>query len=96
MQSNKINSYVNKKLKEISKNNQLRKIHDVQRKPKNQITINGKNAISFSCNDYLGLSLNRSVIKAAEVATKKFGVGAGASRLVTGNNYLYSLLISFN
>ena len=92
MQSNKINSYVNKKLKEISRNNQLRKIHDVQRKPKNQITINGKNAISFSCNDYLGLSLNRSVIKAAEVATKKFGVGAGASRLVTGNNYLYSLL----
>ena len=70
MQSNKINSYVNKKLKEISRNNQLRKIHDVQRKPKNQITINGKNAISFSCNDYLGLSLNRSVIKASEVATK--------------------------
>ena len=92
MQSNKINSYVNKKLKEISRNNQLRKIHDVQRKPKNQIDINGKNAISFSCNDYLSLSLNRSVIKAAEVATKKFGVGAGASRLVTGNNYLYSLL----
>ena len=92
MQSNKINSYVNKKLKEISRNNQLRKIHDVQRKPKNQITINGKNTISFSCNDYLGLSLNRSVIKAAEIATKKFGVGAGASRLVTGNNYLYSLL----
>ena len=92
MQSNKINSYINKKLKEISRNNQLRKIHDVQRKPKNQITINGKNAISFSCNDYLGLSLNRSVIKAAETATNKFGVGAGASRLVTGNNYLYSLL----
>ncbi|MDA9707950.1 aminotransferase class I/II-fold pyridoxal phosphate-dependent enzyme [Alphaproteobacteria bacterium] len=92
MQSNKINSYVNKKLKEISRNNQLRKIHDVKRKPKNQITINGKNTISFSCNDYLGLSLNRSVIKAAEIATKKFGVGAGASRLVTGNNYLYSLL----
>ena len=92
MQSNKINSYVNKKLKEISRNNQLRKIHDVQRKPKNQITINGKNAISFSCNDYLGLSLNKSVIKASEAATNKFGVGAGASRLVTGNNYLYSLL----
>ena len=56
MQSNKINSYVNKKLKEISRNNQLRKIHDVRRKRKNQITINGKNAISFSCNDYLSLS----------------------------------------
>ncbi len=92
MQSNKINSFINKKLKEISRNNQFRKINDVQRKPKNQITINGKNAISFSCNDYLGLSLNRSVIKSAEAAINKFGVGAGASRLITGNNYLYSLL----
>ena len=79
MQSNKINSYIYKKLKEISINNQFRKIDDVQRKPKNQITINGNNAISFSCNDYLGLSFNRSVIKAAETATNKFGVGAGAS-----------------
>ncbi len=92
MQSNKINSYINTKLKEISKNNQFRKIDTIQRKPKNQITINGNNAISFSCNDYLSLSFNRSVIKAAETATNKFGVGAGASRLVTGNNYLYSLL----
>ena len=73
MQSNKINSFINTKLKEISRNNQFRKIDDVQRKPKNQININGNNAISFSCNDYLGLSLNRSVIKAAELATKKSG-----------------------
>ena len=92
MQSNKINSYINKKLKEISRKNQFRKINDVQRKPKNLITMNGKNVISFSCNDYLGLSLNRSVIKSAAAAINKFGVGAGASRLVTGNNYLYSLL----
>ena len=29
MQSNKINSFINKKLKEISRNNQFRKINDV-------------------------------------------------------------------
>lgn len=92
MQSNKINSFINKKLKEISKNNQLRKINDVHRKPKNKILINGNNVISFSCNDYLSLSLNRSVINAARAATNKFGVGAGASRLITGNNYLNTLL----
>ena len=92
MQSNKINSYINKKLKEISRNNQLRKIKDVHRKPKNNILIKGNNVISFSCNDYLSLSLNKSVINAATSATNKFGVGAGSSRLITGNNYLYSLL----
>ncbi len=92
MQSNKIDSYINKKLKEISKKNQLRKISDVHRKPKNNITFKSNNIISFSCNDYLGLSLNKIVINAAKSATNKFGVGAGASRLITGNNYLYSLL----
>ncbi len=92
MQSNKINLYINKSLKKYQETINLGKLMMFSEKPKNQITINDKNAISFSCNDYLGLSLNRSVIKAAEVATKKFGVGAGASRLVTGNNYLYSLL----
>ena len=92
MQSNNINSFLNLKLKEISKNNQLRKVYEVHRKPKNKITIKGKSFISFSCNDYLSLSLNKSVINAAKTATSKFGVGAGASRLVTGNTTLYSIL----
>ena len=92
MQSNNINSFLNIKLKEISKNNQLRKVYDVHRKPKNKITIKDKSFISFSCNDYLSLSMNKSVINAAKTATSKFGVGAGASRLVTGNIALYSLL----
>ena len=92
MQSNNINSFLNTKLKEIKKNNQLRKVYDIYRKPKNKITIKDKSFVSFSCNDYLSLSLNKSVINAAKTATSKFGVGAGASRLVTGNSTLYSLL----
>ena len=85
MQSNKINSYVNKKLKEISRNKQFRKIHDVQRNPKNQITINDKNAISFSCNDYLGLSHHPTLLEKANEAARLYGTGAAASRLITGN-----------
>jgi 8-amino-7-oxononanoate synthase len=45
--------------------------------------------ISFSCNDYLNLSQHPAVIKAAIEATKRYGVGAGGSRLVTGNHPLY-------
>jgi len=48
--------------------------------------------ISFSCNDYLGLSVHPALIEAACQATEKFGVGAGASRLVTGNHPLYDEL----
>jgi 8-amino-7-oxononanoate synthase len=51
-----------------------------------------KKLISFYRNDYLGLSQNSAVKKAAIDAIKKFGVGAGASRYVTGNNSLYTKL----
>ena len=52
----------------------------------------GRQLISFSCNDYLGLSVHPALIEAACLATEKFGVGAGASRLVTGNHPLYDEL----
>ena len=48
--------------------------------------------ISFACNDYLGLSQHPDVIQASEAATRRLGVGAGASRLVTGNHSLYQRL----
>lgn len=54
----------------------------------------GKKLLSFSCNDYLGLARDSRVIKAARKALNKYGAGAGASRLVTGNNPLYEQLES--
>jgi 8-amino-7-oxononanoate synthase len=52
----------------------------------------GTRLISFSCNDYLGLSHHPSVIEAGVEATRRFGAGAGASRLITGNHPLYAAL----
>jgi 8-amino-7-oxononanoate synthase len=52
----------------------------------------GRRMLSFSCNDYLNLSQHPAVIAAAVEATRRFGVGAGASRLVTGNHPLYAEL----
>ncbi len=52
----------------------------------------GRPLLSFSCNDYLNLSRHPEVIKAAIAAAERYGVGAGASRLVTGNHPLYAEL----
>jgi 8-amino-7-oxononanoate synthase len=52
----------------------------------------GRRLLSFSCNDYLNLSRHPEVIKAAVAAAERYGVGAGASRLVTGNHPLYAEL----
>jgi len=53
---------------------------------------NGRRLLSFSCNDYLGLSQHPALKAAAIAATERFGVGAGASRLVTGDHPLYAEL----
>lgn len=47
-----------------------------------------QNLISFSDNDYLGLSTDPRVIDAGISASKRYGAGSGASRLVTGDNPL--------
>ncbi len=52
----------------------------------------GRRLLSFSCNDYLNLSQHPKIVAAAIEATERYGVGAGASRLVTGNHPLYVAL----
>jgi 8-amino-7-oxononanoate synthase len=53
---------------------------------------NGVALVSFSCNDYLGLTHHPAVIAAGVEATRRYGAGAGSSRLVNGNHPLYAEL----
>ena len=46
--------------------------------------LDGKRLINFSSNDYLGLANNPQLREAATKAIAEFGVGAGASRLISG------------
>jgi 8-amino-7-oxononanoate synthase len=48
--------------------------------------------LSFSCNDYLNLGQHPKIVAAAIEAIERYGAGAGASRLVTGNHPLYAAL----
>ena len=46
--------------------------------------LEGKRLINFSSNDYLGLAKDPQLREAATKAIAEFGIGAGASRLISG------------
>lgn len=52
----------------------------------------GRRLLSFSCNDYLNLSHHPTVKAAAMAAVDRYGAGAGASRLVTGDHPVFGEL----
>lgn len=52
----------------------------------------GRALVCFSGNDTLGLAHHPHVVTRAREALERYGAGAGASRLVTGNHPLYAAL----
>ena len=53
---------------------------------------NGRRYLSFCSNDYLGLANHPKVVEAFQLASKKYGVGSGASHLVNGHSEEHHLL----
>lgn len=88
-----LDMFAAEKLDLLERRNQRRSLVDSWRKEGMGIKIGANNLmISFTDNDYLGLSTHPDVIDAATTAMRIYGAGAGASRLVTGNYPLYRIL----
>jgi len=57
-----------------------------------QGALEGRPVVSFASNDYLGLSAHPAVVAAGIAALRRWGAGAGASRLVTGSRPVHTEL----
>ena len=62
-----------------------RELRRVDSPQSSRIEIDGRTFLNFSSNDYLGLANDPVLREAAAKAIERFGVGAGASRLISGS-----------
>ncbi len=85
-------TWVDEAIKEIDSSGLLRRLKTIRQGDGRTISVNGKPAIDFAGNDYLGLKSHPDIKKAAIDAVTAFGMGAGASRLLSGNHHLYEEL----
>ncbi len=80
------------KLRALEREHLRRTLAETEREDGLWVRRDGRRLLSFSCNDYLGLTHHPALKEAAIDALQRYGVGSGASRLVTGNHPLYAQL----
>jgi len=66
-----------------------RSLRDVEQVEGARIYIAGKALLNFSSNNYLGLARHPQVLEAVRQVLEHWGVGATASRLISGNQIIH-------
>jgi 8-amino-7-oxononanoate synthase len=85
---NSLDKFASAKLAALNERSLRRNLTATERTVGVDVLRGGHQLISFSCNDYLGLAQHPRVKAAAVAAVERYGAGAGASRLVTGDHPL--------
>ncbi len=57
-----------------------------------RVTVDGRAAVAFCSNDYLGLAADPRLITAAQEGARRYGVGGGASHLILGHSSAHHAL----
>ena len=84
-----VNARLNAQLEELARQDLFRTRRVLEGPQGVHVSVGGRACLSFCSNDYLGLANHPRINAAAIEAVKRFGVGAGASPLVTGHNVLH-------
>lgn len=77
-------SWLGRRLEELRERSLYRQLRRLDSAQGAIVELNGRKIFNFSSNDYLGFANHAALRAAATVAIEKWGVGAGASRLVCG------------
>lgn len=82
---NAFNEELISRLAGLRQQNLYRELRRVDSPQSPHLQIDGRSFLNFSSNDYLGLANEPAVTEAAIEAIRKFGAGAGSSRLICGS-----------
>ncbi len=86
------NAMFEEKLDQIKKAGLYRVMKDLQTPQGPWVRIAGRDLLMLSSNSYLGLCSDDRLKKAAAEAARRYGVGAGGSRLISGNYVIHRQL----
>jgi glycine C-acetyltransferase len=84
--------YLHDALEELKAKNQYFHLKVLEGEQKPVATFDGKEVINLSSNNYLGLTTHPKLRRAAIDATRKYGVGSGAVRTITGTMKIHMQL----
>lgn len=79
-------------LSDLADRGMLRALREIESAQGPRVTIAGQNYLLLCSNNYLGLANHPVLIEASCRATRDFGVGSGASRLISGSMSLHHRL----
>src|SRR5699024_5314041 len=92
MSSKQLQAFLKENLQELKDNGLYNEIDTVDGPNGAIISVNGKDLINMSSNNYLGFSNDERLKKKAIEATEKYGVGAGAVRTINGTQTIHDQL----
>jgi len=82
-------SYLHDQIEELKAKGLYTKLHVLDGEQKPVATFDGREVINLSSNNYLGLTTNKALKRAAIDAVRKCGAGAGAVRTIAGTMTLH-------
>ncbi|MBX7149217.1 8-amino-7-oxononanoate synthase [bacterium] len=87
-------SFFKEKLDDLAQKGLYRTLRTTTSDQDATLTVNGRELINFSSNNYLGIANHPALKEASIKAIGRYGAGSGASRLITGSMTLHDELES--
>jgi glycine C-acetyltransferase len=82
-------AYLTEQLNELKKAGAYFRLRELESACMPVCRVDGREVINLASNNYLGLANHPQLVEAAIAATRKFGVGSGAVRTITGTMALH-------